>query len=47
MRVLLNRIRTLGGAKEIHVRVACPKDAVGCTGQIGILDPTFCFGQAG
>ena len=23
------------------------KDAVGCTGQIGILDPTFCFGQAG
>ncbi len=24
MKVLLDRIRTLGGAKEIHVRVACP-----------------------
>ena len=23
------------------------KDAAGCTGQIGIMDPTFCFGQLG
>ncbi len=30
MRVLLNRIRTLGGAKEIHVRVACPPIVAPC-----------------
>nr|WP_044183952.1 class II glutamine amidotransferase [Pirellula staleyi] len=30
MRVLLNRIRTLGGAKEIHVRVACPPIIAPC-----------------
>jgi hypothetical protein len=23
------------------------KDAAGCTGQLGIMDPTFCFGQMG
>jgi len=23
------------------------KDSAGCTGQIGIMDPTFCFGQLG
>ncbi len=30
MKVLLNRIRTLGGAKEIHVRVACPPIVAPC-----------------
>jgi amidophosphoribosyltransferase len=30
MRVLLDRIRTLGGAKEIHVRVACPPIVAPC-----------------
>ncbi len=30
MRVLLNRIRKLGGAKEIHVRVACPPIVAPC-----------------
>jgi len=30
MRVLLNRIRSLGGAKEIHVRVACPPIVAPC-----------------
>lgn len=30
MRVLLNRIRELGGAKEIHVRVACPPIVAPC-----------------
>ncbi len=30
MRVLLDRIRTLGGAKEIHVRVACPPIIAPC-----------------
>jgi amidophosphoribosyltransferase len=30
MRVLLNRIRSLGGAKEIHVRVACPPIIAPC-----------------
>ena len=30
MRVLLNRIKTLGGAKEIHVRVACPPIVAPC-----------------
>ncbi|MFV1964078.1 MAG: amidophosphoribosyltransferase [Pirellulaceae bacterium] len=30
MRVLLNRIRDLGGAKEIHVRVACPPIVAPC-----------------
>ncbi|MEX2173018.1 MAG: amidophosphoribosyltransferase [Pirellulaceae bacterium] len=30
MRVLLNRLRTLGGAKEIHVRVACPPILAPC-----------------
>ena len=30
MRVLLHRIRSLGGAKEIHVRVACPPIVAPC-----------------
>ena len=30
MRVLLNRIREAGGAKEIHVRVACPPIVAPC-----------------
>ena len=30
MKVLLNRIRELGGAKEIHVRVACPPIVAPC-----------------
>jgi amidophosphoribosyltransferase len=30
MRVLLHRIRELGGAKEIHVRVACPPIVAPC-----------------
>ncbi len=30
MKVLLNRIRTLGGAREIHVRVACPPIIAPC-----------------
>lgn len=30
MRVLINRIRELGGAKEIHVRVACPPIIAPC-----------------
>jgi len=30
MRVLLSRLRTLGGAKEIHVRVACPPIVAPC-----------------
>ena len=30
MKVLLNRIRDLGGAKEIHVRVACPPIVAPC-----------------
>jgi amidophosphoribosyltransferase len=30
MRVLLNRLRKLGGAKEIHVRVACPPIIAPC-----------------
>jgi amidophosphoribosyltransferase len=30
MRVLLNRIRSQGGAKEIHVRVACPPIVAPC-----------------
>jgi amidophosphoribosyltransferase len=30
MRVLLSRIRSLGGAKEIHVRVACPPIVAPC-----------------
>lgn len=30
MRVLLDRIRTQGGAKEIHVRVACPPIVAPC-----------------
>ncbi|MHB8972575.1 MAG: amidophosphoribosyltransferase [Pirellulaceae bacterium] len=30
MRVLLNRIRELGGAREIHVRVACPPIIAPC-----------------
>jgi amidophosphoribosyltransferase len=30
MRVLLNRIRDLGGAREIHVRVACPPIVAPC-----------------
>ena len=30
MRVLLHRIRKLGGAKEIHVRVACPPIVAPC-----------------
>jgi amidophosphoribosyltransferase len=30
MRVLLDRIRKLGGAKEIHVRVACPPIVAPC-----------------
>jgi len=30
MQVLLNRIRTLGGAREIHVRVACPPIVAPC-----------------
>jgi len=30
MRVLLHRIRALGGAKEIHVRVACPPIVAPC-----------------
>jgi len=30
MRVLLDRIRELGGAKEIHVRVACPPIVAPC-----------------
>ena len=30
VRVLLNRIRKLGGAKEIHVRVACPPIVAPC-----------------
>jgi amidophosphoribosyltransferase len=30
MRVLLKRIRKLGGAKEIHVRVACPPIMAPC-----------------
>lgn len=30
MKVLLNRIRELGGAKEIHVRVACPPIIAPC-----------------
>ena len=30
MRVLLNRIRDEGGAKEIHVRVACPPIVAPC-----------------
>jgi amidophosphoribosyltransferase len=30
MRVLLNRIRKLGGAREIHVRVACPPIVAPC-----------------
>jgi amidophosphoribosyltransferase len=30
MRVLLSRIRELGGAKEIHVRVACPPIVAPC-----------------
>lgn len=30
MRVLLNRIRDLGGAREIHVRVACPPIIAPC-----------------
>jgi amidophosphoribosyltransferase len=30
MRVLLNRLRSLGGAKEIHVRVACPPIVAPC-----------------
>jgi amidophosphoribosyltransferase len=30
MQVLLNRIRSLGGAKEIHVRVACPPIIAPC-----------------
>src|SRR5690606_15820828 len=30
MKVLLNRIRQLGGAKEIHVRVACPPIIAPC-----------------
>ncbi len=30
MKVLLDRIRTLGGAKEIHVRVACPPIIAPC-----------------
>lgn len=30
MRVLLNRIRQLGGVKEIHVRVACPPIVAPC-----------------
>jgi len=30
MKVLLNRIRTLGRAKEIHVRVACPPIVAPC-----------------
>ncbi|HWI86755.1 MAG TPA: NF038122 family metalloprotease, partial [Sphingomonas sp.] len=23
------------------------KDAIGCSGQLGIMDPTFCYGQMG
>ncbi len=30
MKVLLNRIRTLGGPREIHVRVACPPIVAPC-----------------
>jgi amidophosphoribosyltransferase len=30
MKVLLNRIRELGGAREIHVRVACPPIIAPC-----------------
>jgi amidophosphoribosyltransferase len=30
MKVLLNRIRDMGGAKEIHVRVACPPIVAPC-----------------
>ena len=30
MKVLLNRIRTVGGAREIHVRVACPPIVAPC-----------------
>ncbi|HMC12067.1 MAG TPA: amidophosphoribosyltransferase, partial [Pirellulaceae bacterium] len=30
MRVLLHRLRSLGGAKEIHVRVACPPIVAPC-----------------
>jgi len=30
MKVLLNRIRDMGGAKEIHVRVACPPIIAPC-----------------
>jgi amidophosphoribosyltransferase len=30
MRVLINRIRTLGRAREIHVRVACPPIIAPC-----------------
>ena len=30
MKVLINRIRELGGAKEIHVRVACPPIIAPC-----------------
>lgn len=30
MRVLLNRLRTIGGATEIHVRVACPPIVAPC-----------------
>ena len=30
MKVLLNRIREMGGAKEIHVRVACPPIVAPC-----------------
>lgn len=30
MKVLLNRIRSLGGAREIHVRVACPPIIAPC-----------------
>jgi amidophosphoribosyltransferase len=30
MRVLLKRLRTLGGVKEIHVRVACPPIVAPC-----------------
>ena len=30
MRVLLHQLRSLGGAKEIHVRVACPPIVAPC-----------------
>jgi amidophosphoribosyltransferase len=30
LRVLLNRLRTIGGATEIHVRVACPPIVAPC-----------------